>query len=260
MKYILIKVKIKNGIVDEGNAQKAADAFEKAANGYPNKFNVYYNLGISYENLKKWNNALNAFKKAEEIDSEDSDLLANMGLCYKEIDDNENAISYSERAIEQDNNNILAYITLINAYFKMGGKSNYLKAQKYISILETLDYNDKAQLYTKIGDIYFKIEDYPNAAKNYDKATKIGANMFITWRNYSSSLLRGLKKYKEAYRTINKALNLKNDDPASLEIKGEIEIELKKYDDAKRTFKKLLQVAPNYSKAGKIKKYLEKLK
>ncbi|MBA5248753.1 MAG: tetratricopeptide repeat protein, partial [Gammaproteobacteria bacterium] len=108
--------------------QKAIDAYKKAIKAktdIPDKHVIYYNMGITYEKLKKYRKAINTYKQAIEIKHNYHEAYSNMGDVYDKLKKYRKAINACKKAIKIKSDFHEAYYNMGIAYEKL---KNYRKA------------------------------------------------------------------------------------------------------------------------------------
>lgn len=88
------------------NVQHLCGNYEDAIKSYcqitihdPNNYLAYTNLGNTWRELTRYNEAIEAFKKALEIAPACAEAAHNLGLCQKALGDTHDAIEYFNRAL-----------------------------------------------------------------------------------------------------------------------------------------------------------------
>ena len=121
------------------------------------KASVYINRGVLYNDLKKWDLALDDYNRAIEIDPQNTDAYNNRASLYGELKKYDLALADFNQVLKIDPN-------YPNAYLGKGLVSISLQQkQQGIKDLETA-----AQLFYQQGDIstYQKIIQYLETLKN----------------------------------------------------------------------------------------------
>lgn len=115
-------------LLDSGFSEEALQNFLYLKNIYPEDSGIYYNLGITYEKLKKLEDAERAYKKAIDLAPEEVDANYNLGLVYMDMQNYEDAIDNFERVLDVDNEDSNTYFNIGLSYFKL---KQYAAAQYY---------------------------------------------------------------------------------------------------------------------------------
>ncbi|TGN00043.1 tetratricopeptide repeat protein [Leptospira dzoumogneensis] len=109
-----------------GDLKSSKKSFEKAIQMMPMDPGPHRNLGYLYLETKDYVNAIKSFKnviKTSYNDIKTMDLVANLSM---EIKDYESAILYWEEILKIENAPVL-YLNIAIAYDKLGDKKNYMK-------------------------------------------------------------------------------------------------------------------------------------
>ena len=105
-------------LLDTGYAEEALAHLLFLSKTFPEDSEIFYNLGIAYEKLKKKDDAKNAYLKAIEISPAEIDAIYNLGLVLTDLKEYDNAIECFNRVIETDKNDSNSYFNLGICYLK----------------------------------------------------------------------------------------------------------------------------------------------
>ena len=109
--------------------------------------------------------------------------------------------------------------------------------------------------YLNLGYVYFDLEDYNAALKNFDKCTKLAPTDYIGWMNVGVTSYK-LGNIKKSYETLNKAMTL-NRGSADIHYHLGVASELNKEKDlAIEQYEEALTYDPNYEDAKEALKRL----
>tara|TARA_B100001540_G_scaffold143315_1_gene127177 strand:+ start:5930 stop:6919 length:990 start_codon:yes stop_codon:yes gene_type:complete len=101
---------------------------------------VYYNIGLSYENLSEFDQAEKYYLTAYELNQNDTNTLVNLSSVYNEKGEFSKAIELINKAISLNPENRTLYSNLGKIYYKMGDHRKYLYYNRLgngVVILET---------------------------------------------------------------------------------------------------------------------------
>jgi tetratricopeptide (TPR) repeat protein len=149
---------------ENGNDEKAAEAWTKVAEIEPSFAEAHYNLGVALTKINRHADALKEiekavdlnpyfisgyfalgntllhlgrapeaieqYKKALELNPDDAGIHHNLGVAYAQAGDNEKAIEQLEKALEINPNYMLAYQSLIEPYKATGQLEKAKEAEK----------------------------------------------------------------------------------------------------------------------------------
>jgi len=82
--------------------EKSIGCFKKIIEIEPNNYRALYNLGISYFNLGRMQNAIKACTEAVNLKPDYKHCWYNMGLIYETIEEWKKALEYYDKALEID--------------------------------------------------------------------------------------------------------------------------------------------------------------
>ncbi|PHR55861.1 MAG: hypothetical protein COA44_09475 [Arcobacter sp.] len=99
-----------NNYAKQGNYTEALDYF-KTSYEYESADGTAFNLGIAYEELKDYNNAIKWYKKAFEMGKIEGGV--NLGLLYKNMSNYKNAITWYKRAYIEGSLNAIFNLALL---------------------------------------------------------------------------------------------------------------------------------------------------
>lgn len=128
---------------------------------------VYGTLADVYQDLDRWDDAVNAYEQALRLDSSNHNAMNNYAYYLSVRGERlEDALELAESAIEMDPENASYLDTIGWIHFKLG---NLESAKEYIiQAVETCDAG--AEVFEHLGDIYEALNDPENARKWWLKA------------------------------------------------------------------------------------------
>lgn len=139
---------------------------------YPDRYYIYFYLGLCHLRKEKYERALKFFKKALELNPGEEDIpsiYCYMGICHKDMEDYEQAIAELEKAKAHD------------AQIK--------------------------EIYNLLGFCYFKLKDHEKSIENFTKVVDMDPASAIDYANIASNL-REMGNIKEAIRFYQLALEI----------------------------------------------------
>lgn len=104
----------------KGNRSKAIQHLQKAVRAEPEFFEAYYNLGVQYQALGKWENATQAYLRAIELRHNTAKPNFNLGVIYHNHGKLNQAIQRYQKALEYDPSFAEAHQALGEARFQQG--------------------------------------------------------------------------------------------------------------------------------------------
>lgn len=186
--------------------------------------NEYYNIGNSYYNMEKYDDACRFFERALDFNPSFSKAKYNLAIASIKANKIEKAIAILEDLLDEDSENIDILSTLVYSYHEMG---EYEKALSIITLIlkaypnnsyalynggillwklerieEAIEYfillndsnpDDYDALYN-LGNLYYQIEEYEEAVKYLEQFSEKnpgdGNTYLLLARSYT-----GLEKY-----------------------------------------------------------------
>ena len=104
----------------KGNRSKAIQHLQKAVRAEPEFFEAYYNLGVQYQALGKWENATQAYLRAIELRHNTAKPNFNLGVIYHNHGKLNQAIQRYQKALDYDPSFAEAHQALGEARFQQG--------------------------------------------------------------------------------------------------------------------------------------------
>ena len=138
------------------------------------EFMSYYEKGYNARQSEDYKTALEMFEKAEELYDKDPEIFYLKAYCLEKTGQYETAIETAKEGLNHLND-----------------KSIYKKAKKYHFNLHFDLY-----LYSVIGDSYYKLRDWQNAAKAYTYIINNGRNAWYYYKRGKTEYYLG--QYKDA--------------------------------------------------------------
>ena len=221
-------------------AKTAIDYLEEALNNNITFERYLYSLAKAYELVGNINGAIDFYERSFSINSDDVGILNRIGKLHWENNNQQDALVVFERAIEIDPHHTLSNLNIAGV---MLGLSDHLgAAQKCNGILERQP--DCVQALLLMGKIHIKSQNFSEAEKNFEKASKILPSCFEAWKGFGACLyaigdtIGAVKKYKIASQ-----LN-----PNSFDCffqLGFIRMDQRYYSTAIKCFKRAVKIRPN---------------
>lgn len=139
-------------------------AFKKSAEILPEYDEAHYNIGVSYQNLKDYNNAIEEYKKAVEINPRNSDAYYNMGIAYGVLKDYDNAINAYQKAAELNPAN--ADSVYYNLSITYGNVERYDEALQCIN--RAIEINPTNEKYRQAQELIINLKNMNNGGAAYN--------------------------------------------------------------------------------------------
>jgi superkiller protein 3 len=162
---------------ENGFNELAIEYYQKAVAIDPNLATVYNNMGIAYDKLENYSEAIRCYQKAISIDPNLATVYNNMGVAYNKLENYSEALRCSQKAISIDPNNAAAYHNMGIAYGKL---ENYREALRCFQKAISIDPND-AVAYNGMGVTYYFLGNEREGIKNLQKAARLGDGNAQAW-------------------------------------------------------------------------------
>jgi tetratricopeptide (TPR) repeat protein len=129
------------------------------------------NLGVSYSQLDRQDDALEAFRRGVEADSTSVDAWRNLGYTYRSIGEAQAAREAFEKVVDLAPDSFADVFTLGDMYF---AEENYQKAMEtYARAAEIKD--DDPALHYQIGATHFNLESFGEAAMSFQRSAALAS-------------------------------------------------------------------------------------
>ncbi len=184
-------------------AHQMADAFEGD--------DIYFDLGLEYEQTGKFERALTIFKEILERNPDNDAAAYEILYCYSELERTQESVTFFLQFVDNNPYSFLGWYNLGICYSKNNDFTAAAKAFDYCTLIEpevSLPYYQKAFmhlevnnyhaaletyqdclktdensaiLYTYIGECYEKLEQYHDALAAYSKAVELDEKLPDAW-------------------------------------------------------------------------------
>ena len=182
-----------------GKIREAQKIYLELLKIYKENHLLYYFVGTTYLQLKKYDEAINNFKQALKYNSLFAETYNNLGIALAEKKKYSLALSYYNKAIKLK-------ADYIDAYLNRGISFNKLK--KYNEAIN--DFNlvinkdpSNSKAFNSLGNVLKELDKYDQAIASYEKAIKINAN-YLEAINNKANVFETQKKFKETLNLLDK--------------------------------------------------------
>ena len=223
-----------------GNFDGADLILQKILQNDSNSSEVIFDLGITYAENNKFEEALVVFYRLQSFQGGDSRIPYNLGFIHSMRGDLENALLAFDLTLMLKSDD---WEALVN-------KGNILHQLKRFD--EAIAHYDKAlslkpdyaEGWSNKGITLNELKRYDEVIVHYDKALSLKPDYAEGWSNKGNTLHK-LKRYNEAITHFDRALSLVPDFVEAWSNKGVTLNELKRYDEALTHFGKALSLKPD---------------
>jgi tetratricopeptide (TPR) repeat protein len=148
---------------DRGNRLKAIEYLNEAIREQPDYFEAFNNLGVQYQKLRQWPEAIAAFRQAIEIRGDSAKPHQNLGVVYWERGELQSAIESFQAAEKLDERSALVHSALGRLYLQ---KQNYVQAEHHLELATRLDPKESRSAFLSLIQLRIIHKD-PVRAKQY---------------------------------------------------------------------------------------------
>jgi tetratricopeptide (TPR) repeat protein len=145
---------------------RAIAAYEDALHDEPNSWDAYLNLARAYDHAELNSKAIDAYKRCIELKPTRYEAYHEMGHVYQQLGFLNKAIQNYEKALSREKRPE-TYLALADTYVRQG---NVVRAKDVLmeakALLPLADYD------VRLGEIYRRHGDMPNAAAAWEEALK----------------------------------------------------------------------------------------
>jgi superkiller protein 3 len=192
--------------IDQGDSDKAVDAFQKAIQKDPNDHEAWKKLGNARYNQGRYAEAVSAYEKAIEIKPDFHETWNNLGLAHEHQGRYAEAVSAYENAIEIEPDKHEAWYNLGLAHEHQGRYAEAVSA--YENAIEIKP--DFHEAWNNLGNAHDNQGRYAEAVSAYEKAIEIKPDYHEAWNNLG--LAHGNQvRYAEAVSAFEKTIEMKPD-------------------------------------------------
>ena len=212
-------------LLDNGFNDEALAHFLKLAQVFKDDSALFYNIGITYEKLKQFPNAIKAYKKAIELNPDDVDAMYNLGLVYSSNKNYSKAIDCFETVLDNDTNDSNTYFNIGYCYFKL---EKFDSARYYFERAVELNSEDLyAHFY--LGNIYLKDDADELAQNEFEKVLTISPD--YSWAYYNLAVIDyRATDYTNALEKLNKTIFYNPKDIEAYKIQVKILLKLNEFE------------------------------
>jgi tetratricopeptide (TPR) repeat protein len=211
-----------NKYIDKGEFEKAIECFKQITHD-PNYLLAFFNEGLAFESLKRYNEALECYDRVLNIDPNDIEARFNKGSILLDKKEFLKSIACFDKILAVSPNDAPSWVNKGFAHYMLRESDEAISCyDKALGI----DPNDPDAWNNK-GYLLYDLHQYDNAIWCYDKALKIEPTYAHVWRNKGLALV-SLGKYKDAIEQYDKALSIDPNYDQAIEGKEEALEKLRK--------------------------------
>jgi len=200
---------------------------------------AYFNNGNSYNQIGKYQEAINFYKKAIELNPTNDFIYFNLGFMYESVNSLGEALLSYQKAIDLSNINVEYYYQKANVLFKL---EQYEQADEVYNIILKLDKHHYKSL-NNIGLIHDKFNRNGEAIKCYLSAIEVNPKYEDAHFNLGFSY-GNANKLDESVKSYNIVLSINPNNDKALNNLGDVYKKQGNFQNAVECYKKLLEKDP----------------
>jgi len=169
---------------------------------YKNNYILFYLIGTTFLQLKKFDEAINHFDTSIKLNSNFPEAYNNLGIALAEKEKYSKALVNYNKAIKLKDDYIDAHINRGISLSKLEKFNDAVNDFNFV--IRTQPLNPKA--HNNLGNVFKKLKNYDEAINSYNKAININQNYFEAISN-KAYILNLQKKYENSLIELNKIYN-----------------------------------------------------
>jgi tetratricopeptide (TPR) repeat protein len=218
--------------------------FEYMVTKAPNAPSLYYNLGVSYSEFHRYQDAIESYKQAIKIKPDYADVYNNLGFTYSELARWQDAIEAYEQAIKIKPDYADAHYNLGITCYKLGRYQDAIESYKQAIRIKP----DLVKAHYNLGVAYHHLSRYQNAIESYKQTIIIKQDYAEAYFNLGIAYYQ-LDRVQDAIEAYKQAIIFKPDyDQAYINL-GVTYYKLGRYQDAIDVYKQAIRIKPNFAEA-----------
>lgn len=225
---------------DSSKASFALKLFNKLSESYPGDASVHVSGGDLYLSTGKNREAAKEYLKAIELEEGSFEVWQNLLYLETKLEQFDNVIRHAEDALEMfPNQGMLHYF---NGFAHLR-KRNYAEATASFEIAKRLSSANPslaAEINSMLGDAYNALKEYEKSDRAYEDALSANPNNSIVLNNYSYYLALRRANLEKAEKMSSQLIKNHPDNPAYLDTHAWVLYTREKYKEAKKTIERAI--------------------
>jgi tetratricopeptide (TPR) repeat protein len=202
----------------------------------------HYNLGVTYLEQGKKEDALREFTKAETLGSEDAAMLENLGEAYTSLQEYDRGIDIYKKLLTVNSRNVKVLSLLGDLLFQKGELEQALRFYKKIVEIEPA--SERAHTaFINIGIVLDEAQRFDEAIEAYNNALTINPKDDVALYNLGIAY-KHAGKADEALKSWKKSSELNPDNEKPLIARADLLYERGEFDDALEDYGKIADKWP----------------
>ena len=205
---------------------------------------VHYNLGMVYQALRNFGEAIVSYDKALALNPDFIDAHNNRGNALKDLGRYEESLLSYEKALALKPDYFLVYSNRGNVLIELDRLEEALE-----DFTRALSLNPRfVDAYSSRANVFLKLERLIEALNDSETAIALNPNHAEAYNNRGNAF-SDLNRLDEALASYDKALALKPDFAEAYNNRGNALSDLNRLDEALASYDKALELKPDYAKA-----------
>jgi tetratricopeptide (TPR) repeat protein len=218
--------------------------FTHAVEVTPNNWLAYNNLGAEYDDLGRYQDAIESFKQAIRIKLDYAEAHNNLGFAYGKLGRYQDAVEAHKQTIRIKPDLAEAHCNLGNAYGKLGRYQESIEAYKQAIRIKP----DFAEAHCNLGVAYGELGRWQDVIEAYKQAIRIKPD--FAEAHYNLGVAYGtLGRWQDAVEAYKQAIRIKPDYAEAHCNLGVAYGELGRWQDAIEAYKQAIRIKPDYAEA-----------
>jgi tetratricopeptide (TPR) repeat protein len=159
--------------------------FSHAIEVTQNNYIAHNNLGVAYNSLGRYQDAIEAYKQTIRIEPDYAEAYYNLGVAYVKLGLRQDAVAAYKQAIRIKPDLVKAFYNLGVAYDELGLRQDAVEAYKQAIRIKP----DYADAYINLGVTYYRLGRYQDAVEPYKQAIKIRPDFVLAHYNLGVAYL-----------------------------------------------------------------------
>lgn len=174
----------------------------KGVKSEPKDADAWNNLGVSYDKLKQYDQAIQAYREALRIQPDNASALRNMGIAYGHLGRYEQSIQALRESVHIQPEDAVAWRNLGIAYHNIKQHDQSIQAFREAVRVQPQD----VEAWDYLGDAYRYLKHYDQAIQAYQEVVRIQPDDAKTWSKLGNAYYHQDQqdKVKEIYQTLLK--------------------------------------------------------
>jgi tetratricopeptide (TPR) repeat protein len=205
---------------------------------------AYNNLGLAYDALGCYPEAMEDFSQAIRIKPDYAEAYTNLGTVYARLGRYQEAIDVHKQAIKFKPGLAMAHYNLGNAYAKLGRGTEAIEAYKQAIKIQP----DDAVAHYNLGNACYALGRYPEAINVFEQAIRIKPDYAEAYYNLGITYY-ALRRFTEAIDAYKQAIRIKPDYAEAHNNLGLTYDDLGRFTEAIDAYKQAIRIKPDNAEA-----------